>query len=83
MDQMILKANRAFDDIREARLQQRPNYEHETKVEIVNKLLSINGSMKEFAEDIETRMARAYKSKAGKKYGLSEQEIEIKRALAP
>ena len=42
-------------------------------------LLNINGSMKEFAEDIEERMHKAFKGKAGKKYGLSEAEIEIRR----
>ena len=39
--------------------------------------------MKEFSEDIESRMMKAYKSKAGKKYGLSEAELEMRRALAP
>ena len=36
---------------------------------------NINGSMKEFSEDIENRMDKAFKSKAGKIYGLSENEI--------
>lgn len=35
--------------------------------------------MKEFSEDIEQRMGRAFKSKAGKKYGMSEVELEMKR----
>jgi hypothetical protein len=39
--------------------------------------------MKEFSEDIESRMSKAFKSKAGKKFGLSEAEIEMRRALAP
>ena len=57
----------------------RPNYEKETKFEIINTLLGINGSMKEFSEDIEERMNKAFKSKAGKKYGLSEVEIEMRK----
>jgi hypothetical protein len=46
-------------------------------------LLSINGSMKEFSEDIESRLHKAYKSKGGKNYGLSEAELEMRRVLAP
>lgn len=42
-------------------------------------LLNINGSMKEFAEDIEEKMAKAFRGKAGKKYGLSEVEIEMRK----
>ncbi len=41
-------------------------------------LLHINGSMKEFAEDIEERMHKAFKSKAGKKHGMSQVEIEMR-----
>eukprot|EP00347_Sterkiella_histriomuscorum_P000856 403374257 len=79
INQMIFSAANDVDNAREARLQQRPHYEQETKLEIMNTLLHINGSMKEFAEDIEERMGKAFKSKAGKKYGLSEAEIELKR----
>lgn len=71
-----------MDSLAEARLQQRPHYEHETKIEIMNTLLNINGTMKEFAQDIEDRMGRAFKSKAGKKYGLSEAEIELRKIKA-
>ena len=35
--------------------------------------------MKEFSEDIEGRMNKAFKSKAGKKYGLSDIEIEMRK----
>jgi len=42
-------------------------------------LLNINGSMKEFAEDIESRFHKALKSKAGKKYGMSEVELEMRK----
>ena len=56
------------------------NYEQETKMEIMSTLLHINGTMKEFAEDIEERMGKAFRSKAGKKYGVSEAEIELRRA---
>lgn len=76
---MIFSANKEFDDIREAKLQQKPNYEQHAKLEIVNTLLHINGSMKEFAEDIESKMHKAFKSKAGKNYGLSEAEIEMRK----
>lgn len=41
--------------------------------------MCINGSMKEFAEDIENRFGKAFRSKAGKKYGLSETEIAMRR----
>jgi hypothetical protein len=36
--------------------------------------------MKEFSEDIEKKLGKAYKGKAGKKYGLSEIELEMRRA---
>lgn len=36
--------------------------------------------MKEFTEEIEGKMGKAFKSKAGKKYGLSETEIAMRRA---
>ncbi len=42
-------------------------------------LLNINGSMKEFAEDIEEKMSKAFRSKAGKKYGLTDVEIEMRK----
>jgi len=48
----------------------------------MNTLLHINGSMKEFAEDIEGRMHKAFRGKAGKKYGLSDAEIELRRIKA-
>jgi len=48
----------------------------------MNTLLHINGSMKEFAEDIEDRMHKAFRGKAGKKYGLSDAEIELRRIKA-
>ena len=51
-------------------------------MEIVNTLLNINGSMKEFAEEIESKMGRAYKSKVGKKYGISEAEMEMRRVMS-
>ena len=35
--------------------------------------------MKEFSEDIEERLGKAFKSKAGKKYGMSEVELAMKR----
>lgn len=38
--------------------------------------------MKEFSEDIESRLGKAFKSKAGKKYGLSDAEIEMRKVLA-
>jgi len=41
------------------------------KVEIVNTLLGINGSMKEFSQDLEFRLNRAYKDKAGQKFGMN------------
>ena len=41
------------------------------KVQIVNTLLGINGSMKEFSQDLEMRLNKAFKSKAGRKYGMS------------
>src|SRR5689334_15730294 len=46
------------------------------KVQIVSTLLGINGSMKEFSEDLEYRLKRAYKDKAGKKYGLSQAQLK-------
>ncbi|CDW83066.1 UNKNOWN [Stylonychia lemnae] len=82
LEQMIFSASNDYDDAREARLQQRPNYESETKIEIMNTLLHINGSMKEFAEDIEERMHKAFRGKAGKKYGLTEAEIELRKIKA-
>jgi hypothetical protein len=39
--------------------------------------------MKEFTEDIESRMGKAFRSKAGKKYGLSDVEIAMRQARAP
>ena len=36
--------------------------------------------MKEFSEDIEGRMGKAFRSKAGKKFGLSDIELEMRRA---
>mmetsp|Transcript_25036 Transcript_25036/g.22207 ORF Transcript_25036/g.22207 Transcript_25036/m.22207 type:complete len:105 (+) Transcript_25036:52-366(+) len=41
------------------------------KVQIVNTLMGINGSMKEFSQDLQFRLNRAYKDQAGKKFGLS------------
>mmetsp|Transcript_15172 Transcript_15172/g.15053 ORF Transcript_15172/g.15053 Transcript_15172/m.15053 type:complete len:118 (-) Transcript_15172:32-385(-) len=41
------------------------------KVQIVNTLLNINGSMKEFSQDLEFRLNKAYNNKAGKQFGLS------------
>lgn len=38
--------------------------------------------MKEFSEDIESRLGKAHRSKAGKKYGMSEAEIEMRKVLA-
>ena len=35
--------------------------------------------MKEFSEDIERKLGKAYKGKAGKQYGMSEAEIAMKR----
>jgi len=46
----------------------------------VNTLLSINGSMKEFSEDIEDRFAKAFNSMAGKKYGMTEGQLRMRRA---
>ena len=79
---MIFAANNEVDNYREAKLQQRPNYESETKIEIMNTLLNINGSMKEFSEDIEDKMSKAFKSKIGKKYGMSDVELELKKINA-
>jgi hypothetical protein len=36
--------------------------------------------MKEFSEDIEEKLGKAYKSKAGKKYGMNETEMAMRRA---
>jgi hypothetical protein len=36
--------------------------------------------MKEFSEEIEDKMGKAFRSKAGKKFGLSETEIAMRRA---
>ena len=80
IDSAIYSASNDLDRLKEAKLQQKPNYESETKLEIMSTLLNINGTMKEFAEDIESKMSRAFKSKAGKKYGMSEVDIELKRA---
>ena len=77
LNNMIFSASEKKADI--AAREARPNYEQETKLEIMSTLLHINGSMKEFAEDIEDRMHKAFKSKAGKKYGLSEVEIEMRK----
>ena len=46
-----------------------------TKVEIVNTLTSINGTMKEFSEDLERRFSKAFNSKSGKKFGLSDEQM--------
>ena len=46
-----------------------------SKVEIVNTLAGINGSMKEFAESIESKFINAFNSKAGKKYGLNPSQM--------
>ena len=35
--------------------------------------------MKEFSEEIESKLGKAYKSKAGKKYGLNDAEIAMRR----
>lgn len=83
MHNMIFGANSEVDRIKESKMtrinEARPNYEKETKIEIINQLLGINGSMKEFSEEIEQRMNKAFKSKAGKKFGLSEVEIEMRK----
>ena len=76
---MIFSASSEIKNLKE--YNNNPNYEHQTKVEIVNKLLRINGSMKEFSEDIGSRLGKAFNSKAGKKHGLSEVEIEMRKAL--
>ena len=52
-------------------------------MEIMSTLLNINGSMKEFAEDIEERMHKAFRSKAGKKHGMSDLEMELRKINAP
>lgn len=41
------------------------------KKNIVNQLLNMNQSMREFTIDLESKLDRAYKSGAGKKYGYS------------
>jgi hypothetical protein len=46
------------------------------KIQIVNTLAGINGSMKEFSQDLEFRLNRAYKDHAGRKYGLSKDQIK-------
>jgi len=48
-------------------------------MEIVSTLLNINGTMKEFAEDIESKLGKAYRS-SSKKYGMSDSEMAMKRA---
>ena len=48
-------------------------------MQIMSTLLNINGSMKEFSEDIESRLHKAFKSKAGKKHGMSEIELEMRK----
>lgn len=42
--------------------------------------MGMNGQMKEFQEDIESRMGKAFKNKAGKNYGMSETDMILKRA---
>jgi hypothetical protein len=41
------------------------DYEIKTKLAIMGKLMDINGSMREFAQNIETRIHGAYTSRAG------------------
>jgi len=48
------------------------NYEEKTKLEIVNTLLNINGSMKEFSTDLGNRLSKAHNSSAGRQYGISD-----------
>ncbi len=43
-------------------------YRTQTKIEIVNRLLDINGSMKEFSEGIEAKIYQAFTSRAGHRY---------------
>lgn len=53
------------------------------KVQIVNTLLGINGSMKEFSQDLEFKLNRAFKDQAGKKYGMNKAQIsKYSRKLA-
>ncbi len=47
-----------------------------TKVQIVSNLAGINGSMKEFSEQIEQKFKRAFNSKSGKQYGMSEAQMK-------
>lgn len=45
------------------------------KVQIVNTLLGINGSMKEFSQDLQSKLNRAYKNKSGQQYGMSKAQM--------
>jgi hypothetical protein len=47
----------------------------EEKAEIVDTLLGINGSMKEFSQDLQFRLGKAFKSKAGKLYGMNNAQM--------
>ena len=46
----------------------------QSKSKIVNTLIGINGSMKEFSEDLEGKLNKYMNSNAGKKYGLSKNQ---------
>jgi len=45
------------------------------KVHIVNTLLGINGSMKDFSENLEYKLKRAFKDKAGQKHGMNKAQM--------
>ena len=45
------------------------------KVEIVNTLVGINGSMKEFSQELEGKLNRAFNSKAGRKFGMTKEQV--------
>ena len=54
--------------------ERKPNIDD--KVHIVNTLIGINGWMKEFSQDLEMRLNRAFKSKSGRKYGMSKAQMQ-------
>jgi hypothetical protein len=64
-------------------MKRRSDLGNDDKVQIVNTLLGINGSMREFSQDLEFKLSRAFKGQAGKKYGMDKAQMsKYSRKLA-
>jgi len=56
------------------------DYHEQVKGDILSQIQGMNGQMQEFHQDIENRMGKLFRTKAGKNYGMSEADLILKRS---